>query len=131
MRRSLIRTSALALGIAASSLTVAPALAGTNATSSHYESGNANCPDNLRNRAKFLHLSDDVQSVDDCSDGWGAESELLLNNGVYRLCYNGGGNGTTKTCYYDFAENVYGNLLARSVDNGDFRGSGNVVGFYT
>lgn len=131
-RPFMVRAVGAALGVAAASLVVAtPAMAGTNATSSHYESGDPDCSDNLRNRATFIHTSDNVRAVDDCADGWGAESEVLLNNGVHRVCYNGAGNGTTGTCNYEFAEGVLGQILARSVDNGAFRGSGDPKPFIT
>lgn len=112
--------------LAGTMIVVPPASAGQSNTSAHYESGSSACSDNLRNRARFVDDTDNLKSTDDCADGWGAESELLLVTGTYRLCYNGSGNGTTGTCYYNFVEGIPGDILARSVDNGNFRGSGPV-----
>lgn len=106
---------------------VSPAAsAGVSNTASHEEPGSSACPDDLRNRARFVHDTDNLKAIDDCADGWGAESELLLSSGTHRVCYNGTGNGTTVTCNYNFTEGLAGSILARSIDNGDFRGSGDV-----
>ncbi|CAM3176073.1 hypothetical protein NODU109028_01820 [Nocardioides dubius] len=126
MRIQVILGMSGAAVLMASCLTMSPAMAGLSNTSVHRETGSSACSDNLRNRARFVHDTDNLKAIDDCADGWGAESELLLQTGTYRLCYNGSGNGTTVTCNYNFAEGILGEILARSVDNGDFRGSGDV-----
>lgn len=127
----MVKGSVVGIGLAGvivgTLLTAPAATAGLSATSLHKENGSSACPDNWRNRARFIHETDNLKAIDDCADGWGAESELLLQSGAYRMCYNGGGNGTTNTCYYNFAEGVVGEILARSVDNGSFRGSGPVA----
>lgn len=117
-------TGVALLGIVGTTLVGAPAQASFNGLSKHYEPGDASCSDNLRSRARFKHVPDDVVAYDDCADSWGAEGELLLETGTHRSCYNGKGDGTSKTCNYNFAENILGQILARSFDNGVFRGSG-------
>ena len=117
-------TGVALLGIACTTLVGTPAQASFNGLSKHYEPGDASCPDNLRNRARFKHVPDDVVAYDDCADSWGANAELLLENGSHQYCYNGKGVGTSRTCDYNFAENVLGWIMAYSTDNGAFKGSG-------
>ncbi len=126
----IITTSVLLIGVLAIPMaTAAPALAGTNAVSRHYETGDPSCS-NLRSTAKFFHSGDKVTAGDNCADGWGAQAEtLIVDTGNHKLCYNGSGAGTTKTCNYNFGEGRVGVILAMSVDNGHFRGSGNQAAF--
>lgn len=112
------------LSAAAAPLVAAPAHAGVSNTSYHYLSGDSSCPDNLRNRGQFVDSTDNVRSIDDCADGWGADTELLLSSGTYKRCYNTSGDGTTKVCDFEFTEGKSGQILARSLDNGAFKSSG-------
>ena len=122
------------LGIASTSLIgVAPANAGLSGTARHKEPGGANCgADGLRNRVSFNHTSDDLTAWDDCSDGWGANGEIVIAaTGRREVCNNNGTAPSTKLCPFNFGEGNLATILASSDDDGDFRGSGDPVGIIT
>lgn len=129
----MLKTLASTVLLAAAATTLpmvlaSPAHAGVSNTSYHRLAGDSRCDDNnLRNRGQFVHTSDNLRSTDECPEGWGADTELLLTNGRHERCYNTGGNDTTLVGNFDFAENVAGQILARSYDNGSFKSSGTVV----
>lgn len=133
----MIRTLLSAFVVAASAATLtavgaAPAHAGTSNTSFHRLAGNPNCDDsNLRNRGRFVHTTDNLRSSDDCPDGWGADTEIALENGRSERCYNQGGDGTTRVCDFEFAEGLMGQILAISLDAGKFKSSGDPVLIFT
>jgi hypothetical protein len=121
-------------GIASTSLIgVAPANAGQSGTARHEEPGGANCgADGLRNRLVFNHTSDDLTAYDDCSDGWGADGEILIaSTGRHEVCNNNGTAPSSKLCPFDFSEGKLGTILASSDDDGEFRGSGTPKGIIT
>lgn len=127
-----IRTMTVSVGTLAAISLTPPALAGTDVYAPHWEHGNPNCFQNLRNGGQFYHSNDSVLAIDNCADGWGAQSETnIIVTDNTKLCYNGKGSGTSASCDYNFVEGRIGKIRGRSIDNGVLKGDGEWHAFLT